>query len=113
MLRAFSRSPRTRDDAVKNNSLKQTMLRIGLITLTMVASTAMAAENDNDDKADAAIRICAGVVRSQGYPWFHANYDRARKTVQTNIQPGAQERVISPFEQCLISQGVFIQLPRP
>lgn len=89
------------------------MLRTGLIALSIAAaSAAMAAENDNDYKAESAIRACAGVIRSQGYSWFRADYDRVKKTVQTNIQPGEQEGVISPFEQCLISQGVFIQLPR-
>jgi hypothetical protein len=98
---------------VNNKKLKQTMLRTGLIALSIAAApAAMAAENDNDYKAETAIRACAGVIRSQGYSWFRADYDRGKKTVQTNIQPGEQEGVISPFEQCLISQGVFIQLPR-
>ena len=88
------------------------MLRIGLFALAMAAPVTMAAENDNDYKAEAAIRVCASVVRSQGYPWFHADYDRGKKSVQTNIQPGDQEGAISPFENCLISKGVFIQLPR-
>ena len=88
------------------------MLRMGLVALAMAASAAMAAENDNDYKAEAAIRVCASVVRSQGYPWFRADYDRSKKSVSTNIQSGDQERAISPFENCLISKGVFIQLPR-
>ncbi len=88
------------------------MLRIGLLALSIAAPAAMAAQNDDDSKADAAIRSCAGVVRSQGYSWFRADYDRGKKTVQTNIQPGEQEKAIPPFEQCLVSQGVFIQLPR-
>jgi hypothetical protein len=77
----------------------------------MAAPAAMAAENE-DYKAEAAIRACAGVVRSQGYPWFRADYDRGKKSVQTNIQPGDQEGAISPFEKCLMSQGVFSHLPR-
>ena len=85
---------------------------MGLVALAMAASAAMAAENDNDYKAEAAIRVCASLVRSQGYPWFRADYDRGKKSVQTNIQPGDQEGAISPFENCLISKGVFIQLPR-
>lgn len=88
------------------------MLRIGLLAFSIAAPAAMAAENDDDYKAEAAIRACAAVMRSQGYSWFRADYDRGKKTVQTNIQPGKQEGVISPFEQCLVSQGVFIQLPR-
>ena len=44
------------------------MLRMGLVALAMAASAAMAAENDSDYKAEAAIRVCASVVRSQGYP---------------------------------------------
>jgi hypothetical protein len=40
---------------------------------------AMAAENDDDYKAEAAIRVCASVVRSQGYPWFSADYDRGKE----------------------------------
>jgi hypothetical protein len=72
----------------------------------------MAAENNDDYKAEAAIRVCASVVRSQGYAWFRADYDRGKQSVQTNIQSGNQERAITPFEKCLISQGVFIQLPR-
>jgi hypothetical protein len=88
------------------------MLRMGLVALAMAASAAMAAENDDNYKAEAAIRVCASVVRSQGYPWFRADYDRGRKSVQTNIQSGDQEGAISPFETCLISRGVFIHLPR-
>ena len=88
------------------------MLRMGLVALAMAASAAMAAENDNDYKAEAAIRVCASVVRSQGYPWFRADYDRGKKSVQTNIQSGDQDGAIAPFEKCLISKGVFIQLPR-
>ena len=88
------------------------MLRMGLLALVMAASAAMAAENDDDYKAAAAIRLCASVVRSQRYPWFRADYDRGRKSVQTNIQSGDQDGAISPFEKCLISKGVFIQLPR-
>jgi len=88
------------------------MLRIGLTALSIAAPAAMAAENDDDYKAEAAIRVCASVVRSQGYPWFRADYDRGKKSVQTNIQPGDQEGAISPFETCLISRGVFIHLPR-
>ena len=88
------------------------MLRIALIALSIAAPAAMAAENDDDYKAEAAIRVCASLVRSQGYPWFRADYDRGKKSVQTNIQPGDQEGAISPFENCLISKGVFIQLPR-
>ena len=83
---------------------------MGLVALAMAAPVAMAAENDDDYKAEAAIRICASVVRSQGYPWFRADYDRGKKSVQTNIQPGDQEGAISPFEACLISQRVFIHL---
>ena len=97
---------------MNDKKLKQTMLRIGLIALSIAAPAAMAAENDDDYKAEAAIRVCAGVGRSQGYPWFRADYDRGKKSVQTNIQPGDQEGAISPFEQCLISRGVFIHLPR-
>ena len=52
------------------------MLKTVLVTLAIAASSAMAAENDEDYKAEAAIRGCASVVRSQGYPWFNANYDR-------------------------------------
>ncbi len=85
---------------------------LGLIAISMAAQTAMAVENDDDYKAESAIRACAGVMRSQGYPWFRADYDRGKKSVQTNIQPGDQERVISSFEKCLISQGVFIHLPQ-
>jgi hypothetical protein len=88
------------------------MLRIGLIALSIAAPVAMAAENDDDYKAEAAIRACAAVVRSQGYSWFRADYDRGKKSVLTNIQASDQEVAISPFEQCLISRGVFIQLPR-
>lgn len=73
---------------------------------------AMAAQKDADYKAEAAIRACGFVVRSQGHSWFRADYDRGTKTVQTNIQPGEQEEAISSFERCLFSQGVFIQLPR-
>jgi hypothetical protein len=80
------------------------MLRMSLVALAIAAPAAMAAENDDDYKAEAAIRVCASVVRSQGY--------RGKKSVQTNIQSGDQEAAISPFEQCLISQGVFIHLPR-
>jgi hypothetical protein len=97
---------------VNNKKRKQTMLRIGLIAIIMTAPAAMASQNDDDYKAKSAIRACAAVVRSRGYSWFRADFDRDKKTVQTNIQPGEQEGVISPFEQCLISQGVFIQLPR-
>ena len=88
------------------------MLRMGLVALAMTAPAAMAAETDDDYKAAAAIRVCASVVRSQGYPWFRADYDRSKKSVLTNIQSGDQEGAISPFEKCLISKGVFIQLPR-
>ena len=88
------------------------MLRMGLVALAMAASAAMAAENDNDYKAEAAIRVCASVVRSQGYPWFRADYDRGKKSVQTNIQSGDQDGAISPFGKCLMSQGVHIDLPR-
>jgi hypothetical protein len=97
---------------VNNKKLKQIMLRMGVLALAMAAPAAMAAENDDDYKAEAAIRACASVMRSQGYPWFRADYNHGKKTVQTNIQPGEQEGVISPFEQCLISQGVYIHLPR-
>jgi hypothetical protein len=85
---------------------------MGLVALAMAASAAMAAENDDDYKAEAAIRVCASVARSQGYPWFRADYDRGRKSVQTNIQSGDQEGAIALFEKCLIRKGVFIQLPR-
>jgi hypothetical protein len=61
------------------------MLRMGLVALAMAAPAVMAAGND-DDKAEAAVRVCASVVRSQGYPWFRADYDRGNKSVQTNIQ---------------------------
>jgi hypothetical protein len=88
------------------------MLRIGVVALAVVAPAAMAAQGNDDYKAESAIRACAAVVRSQGYPWFRADYDRGTKSVQTNIQAGGKEGAISPFEQCLISQGVFIQLPR-
>jgi hypothetical protein len=97
---------------VNNKTLKQTMLRMGLLAIAMAAPAAMAAQNDDDYKAEAAIQACASVVRSQGYPWFRADYDHGEKSVQTNIQPGGQERAISPFEQCLISQGVYIHLPQ-
>lgn len=88
------------------------MLRMGLLVLAMASPAAMTAENDDDYKAEAAIQVCASAVRSQGYPWFRADYDRGKKSVQTNIQSGDQEGAITPFEKCLISQGVFIQLPR-
>jgi hypothetical protein len=88
------------------------MLRMGLLALAMAAPVAMAAETDDDYKAEAAIRICASVVRAQGYPWFRADYDRGKKSVQTNIQSDDQDGAISPFEKRLISKGVFIQLPR-
>ena len=39
------------------------MLRMGLVALAMAASAAMAAENDDDYKAEAAIRVCANVLR--------------------------------------------------
>lgn len=103
---------------LEEQEAEATMLRIRLIAisiliaLSIVAPAAMAAGSDDDYKAEAAIRTCAGVIRSQGHSWFRADYDRGKKTVQTNIQPGEQEGVISPFEQCLMSQGVFIQLPR-
>jgi hypothetical protein len=58
------------------------MLKTVLVALAMAASSAMAAESDEDYKAEAAIRECASVVRSQGYPWFNAIYDRRYKTVQ-------------------------------
>jgi len=87
-------------------------LRIGLVALAIAPLATMAAQNDDDYKAEAAIRSCAAMVRSQGYSWFRANYDRGTKSVQTNIQADEQEGVISPFERCLISRGVFIQLPR-
>jgi hypothetical protein len=87
------------------------MLRMGLLALALAAPAAMVAENDDDYKAEAAIRGCASVLRSQGYPWFRADYDRGKKSVQTNVQPGEQEKAVSPFEQCLISQGVYIRLP--
>jgi hypothetical protein len=88
------------------------MLRTVLVALAIAASSAMAAENDEDYKAEAAIRECASVVRSQGYPWFNAIYDRRYKTVQTNVQPGDQEKANAPFERCLMSQGVFTQFSR-
>jgi hypothetical protein len=88
------------------------MLRMGLLVLAMASPAAMTAENDDDHKAEAAIQVCASAVRSQGYPWFRADYDRGNKSVRTNIQSGDQEGAITPFEKCLISQGVFIQLPR-
>jgi hypothetical protein len=78
---------------------------MGLLALAMAAPAVMAAETDDDYKAEAAIRVCASVVRSQGYPWFRADYDRGRKSVQTNIQSGDQEGAISPFENCWMSQG--------
>jgi hypothetical protein len=84
---------------------------MGLLALAMAAPAAMAAENDDDYKAEAAIRACASVLRSQGYAWFRADYDRGKKSIQTNVQPGEQEKAVSPFEQCLISQGVYIHLP--
>ena len=87
------------------------MLRMGLLVLAMASPAAMAAGN-GDDKAETAIQVCASAVRSQGYPWFRADYDRGNKSVQTNIKSGDQEGAIPPFEKCLISQGVFIQLPR-
>jgi hypothetical protein len=74
---------------------------MSLLALAMAAPAAMAAENDDDYKAEAAIRGCASVVRSQGDPWFRADYDRGKKSVQINVQPGEQE----------ISQGVYIHLP--
>jgi hypothetical protein len=86
------------------------MLKPVLVALAIAASSA--AENDEDYKAEAAIRECASVVRSQGYPWFNAIYDRRYKTVQTNVQPGDQEKVNAPFERCLMSQGVFTQFSR-
>jgi hypothetical protein len=85
---------------------------MGLVALAMAAPAVVAAENDSDYRAEAAIRICASVVRSQGYPWFRADYDRGKKSVLTNIQSGDQDGAIAPFEKCLISKGVFIQLPR-
>jgi hypothetical protein len=88
------------------------MLKAVLIALAIAASSAMAAENDEDYKAEAAIRGCASVVRSQGYPWFNASYDRRYKTVQTNVQPGDQEKANVPFEKCLMSQGVFTRFAR-
>ena len=68
------------------------MLRTVLVALAIAASSAMAAENDRDYKTEAAIRACASTVRSQGYPWFNAIYDWRYKTVQTNVQPGDQEK---------------------
>jgi hypothetical protein len=88
------------------------MFRLSLVAVAIAAWSALAAANDDDFKAESAIRGCASMVRSQGYSWFNAVYDRVKKTVQTNIQPGDQEKAISPFEKCLISQGVFIQLSR-
>jgi hypothetical protein len=44
------------------------MLKAVLIARAIAASSAMAAENDEDYKAEAAIRGCASVVRTQGYP---------------------------------------------
>jgi hypothetical protein len=90
------------------------MLKTVLVTLVIAASSAIAAENDEDYKAEAAIRECASVVRSQGYPWFNAIYDRRYKIVQTNVQPGDgdHEKANAPFERCLMSQGVFTQFSR-
>jgi len=42
------------------------MLKPVLVALAIAASSAMAAENDEDYKAEAAIRECASVARSQG-----------------------------------------------
>ena len=83
---------------------------MGLLALAMAAPAATAAENDDDYKAEAAIRACASVL-SQGYAWFRADYDRGKKSIQTNVQPGEQEKAVSAFERCLISQGVYIHLP--
>ena len=88
------------------------MLRTGMVALAIAASSAMAADNAEDYKAEAAIRGCASMVRSEGYPWFNAIYDRRYKTVQTNVQPGDQEKANAPFERCLMSQGVFTQFSR-
>ena len=88
------------------------MLRTVLVALAIAASSAMAAENDRDYKTEAAIRACASTVRSQGYPWFNAIYDPRNKTVQTNVQPGDQEKANASFERCLMSQGVFTQFSR-
>ena len=90
------------------------MLRTVLVALAIAASSAMAAENDRDYKTEAAIRACASTVRSQGYPWFNAVYDPRYKIVQTNVQPGDQEKAKAnaPFERCLMSQGVFTQFSR-
>ena len=88
------------------------MLRTGMVALAIAASSAMAADNAEDYKAEAAIRECASMVRSEGYPWFNAIYDRRYKTVQTNVQPGDQEKANAPFERCLMSQGVFTQFSR-
>jgi hypothetical protein len=85
---------------------------MGLLVLAMASPAAMTAENDDGYKAEAAIQVCASAVRSQGYPWSRADYDRGKKSVRTNIQSGDQEGAITPFEKCLISRGVFIQLPR-
>ena len=88
------------------------MLKPVLVALAIAASSTTAAENDDDYKAEAAIRGCTSVVRAQGYPWFNAIYDRRYKTVQTNVQPGDQEKANAPFERCLMSQGVFTQFSR-
>jgi hypothetical protein len=88
------------------------MLRLGLVALAIASTSVMAAENDDDYKAETAIRSCASVVCSQGYPWFNAVYNWGNKTVQTNVRPGDQEKAISPFEKCLVSQGVFTLLAR-
>ena len=88
------------------------MLRTVLVALAIAASSAMAADNDRDYKTEAAIRACAGTVRSQGYPWFNAIYDPRYKIVQTNVQPGDQEKANASFERCLMSQGVFTQFSR-
>jgi hypothetical protein len=88
------------------------MLKTVLVALAIAAPSAMAAQSDEDYKAEAAIRECVSVVRSQGYPWFNAIYDRRYKTVQTNVQPGDQEKANAPFERCLMSQGVFTQFSR-
>ena len=90
------------------------MLRTGTVAvaLAIAASSAMAADNAEDYKAEAAIRGCASMVRSEGYPWFNAVYNRGDKTVQTTRSTSDQEKAISSFEKCLISQGVFTQLSR-
>ena len=88
------------------------MLKTVLVALAIAASSAMAAENDKDYKTESAIRGCASTVRSQGCPWFNAIYDPRNKTVQTNVQPGDQEKAHAPFERCLMLQGVFTQFSR-